>query len=232
MKTGWVIAGVLLLVVGFFAGRSSVHLDDAKLQQQLADYRASLKSLAASWTEIWKRHAADSVRISAAEARGGQARAAAARHMASADSAKESADQAELELAASRTAQDSLDHALQALKARGVECRQCRAANDSLKRGAAEDSIAKVGLRSQIADLIIGHRDDSTAVAGGAKMIGKLEKQVRGCRLPFLGFPCPEPMAGIELSHRTLDAGAALPINLGRWRVRVFVTKQIAGLKQ
>lgn len=224
----WGLAG---LAVGFLGGRASVHLDDEQIRQELADYRSSLKTLSLYWLDLWKRFAERGEKIVEAERRGARARSQADRHLASADSAKAIADAAEGELAGAKTMEDLLRSALVALGARGTECKQCRSANDSLKSAAREDSTAKTELRGQLAELIGGHERDSTAIATGKTLIGKLERQVRGCRVPILKFPCPEPMGGLEVTNMTFDAGLAMPVDLGPFRVRFFVTKQVAKLR-
>jgi len=215
MKWPWWVA-LVAVIAGFFAGRASVRIDDDQLRLELAEYRSSLHRLADSWVGTWQRLAARDQRIATLERSAAALRAQAGRHMANADTAKADADQLEAELAVATDTATKLTKTLAALAARGVECRECRAANDKLRQAARDDDSTKTELRGKVADLVQGHGDDSTAIAKGQRLIGQLEKQARGCRLPLIGFPCPRAGADYSLTTKAFSVFGGFPVRLGK----------------
>ena len=229
--TGRIVLAVLVGLGIFLAGRASVHVDDEQLRQELAEWRASTKQLAGWWVELFRRNAASDVRVAALETTNAQLRRSADRHVASADTAAAAADAFARLRAAATNPRDSLLACAGEVTALRSSCSELRSANADLRSLVANDSSVKQEFRGQIAGLLEGHQRDSTAIAGGRTLLGKLEKQVRGCRIPWVRFPCPELLGGLELSHLTLDAGVAMPVDLGPFRIRLFVTKEIATLR-
>ncbi len=223
LKTAAVVA-LVALVAGFFTGRSSVRVDDQKLRDSLAVYRTDRKH-----SELER----DSLRgvilvvrtvVSAAEHdRDAALRRAGVRTAAAALSGAR-ADSLERLLRTALTPAESLRACVLALDQRRNECAEIRQVNGELRTAIEQDSLAKAGLRAEIAAHLQTRRSDSANLVRSDGLLRQLEKNARGCRIPVLGFPCPTGVVNYDLAQKSLQVGGGLPVK--RW-LMVSVTTTV-----
>lgn len=226
---GWVLIGFGVAAgIGFLVGRASGGVDDRELRDSLAVYRAQRTqdrvALDSSRTRI--NGLAAFVATVNAEAERWRSRALASEARGNVHRGK--ADSLLALLAIARTPQDSNAILVNACTERGLECAAIRTANAELKEAAGKDSLAKRTLREEIGVHLDQRRRDSTSLANADGLITKLAKAARGCRLPLIGLPCPEPLGSYSLDDRVIRVGGLVPVKLGRLgRVNLSVTTTI-----
>ena len=235
---GLIVGAAALVVVGFFAGRASVRVDDQDLRDSLAVYRSHRKDDAAENARMRNaladEHAArvrsEAATLSLTES-AARLVAGASRTMVTANETRRRADSILASLRNARTAGDSIAILANACTERGNECALVRRANDSLFR--ATDSLRIAG-DSSSRTIASFRRDsvtyvkriarDSTRLAEADGLVTRLERNARGCRVPLVGFPCPTAIANYDLTSKAISFGGGFPIK--RW-LTVSVTTQV-----
>lgn len=214
-----------VLASGFLAGRMSVRVDDQGLRDSLAVYRESrvLDRAALDRANAAIRQAAE--RVAVADAEADRLRVVAERSEARAAGHGRRADSLLALLPMARTAADSNAILVPACTERRQECAELRFAVDTLRGAAAEDSAAKAGLRTQLAVREEIRGRDSLALMRGERLIARLERNVRGCRVPLVATPCPAAQLSYDLTDRSFHAGAGIPLT--RW-LTVSVTTKVS----
>jgi len=208
---GWVLL-VVLLGFGFFAGRASVRVDDQDLRDSLSIYRYTRKVDKDARDSLVRVILFARTAVDIAEGDATRARAQARQFTVSAGRFGARADSLERLLAFAKTPADSIPILLAACTERRNECADLRKANDSLFKAAADDSTAKAGLRVEIAAHLKTRDDDSANAVRADRLIGQLEKQARGCRIPFVGVPCPTAVVNYDLDAAVFQFGGGIPI--------------------
>jgi len=211
-RLGWVILAVIVGGVLFLAGRASVRVDDRDLLDSLAVYRSARDVNAKTRDSLVAVILTARDQVTEAESDAARARAAARQFTAAAGRSGARADSLERLLAGALTPADSIPILIAACTERRQECAALRVANDSLFRAATEDSTAKAGLRTEIAAHLRTREADSLNAVRADRLIGQLEKQVRGCRVPLVGFPCPAALLSYDLDAAALSAGGSIPL--------------------
>lgn len=223
---------VVLLAVGFVAGRASGGVDDRALRDSLAVYRdhrtadrAALDSsrLVIAAAQLQTRQAEADAAEWRAKARAGTTRAN--QHQARADSLFQV-------LALAPTAADSLPILVRACTELRQECAALRAVNADLSLAIEADSVAKNGLRRELGAHLQQRGRDSTRLGEADGLIRKLAKAARGCRYPFVGFPCIEGVASYSLDDQAFRFGGSVPLKLGPLgRVNLSIITKVGGGK-
>lgn len=207
----WLVV-IVVLAAGFFAGRASVRVDDRELADSLAVWRDHRRADAAEDDSTRQLLAAlrDTARLALEEA--ARWRASAAARTALADRHRARGDSLALVLAGATTPEDSLRACMAEVTERRGECADLRAANGALLQAAAADSAARAAVQAENAALLLraGRQDARLSEADG--LIRKLERNVRGCRVPLIGIPCPTGLATYSTSRRAFDLGGGIPI--------------------
>lgn len=206
-----ILAVVVLLIVGFFAGRASNRVDPGKLRDSLATYRAGMQQARAERDSLVEAIIAFRLQADSAEQRERQARARAALSAQNAIAAGRRADSLWAMLAMARTPADSNAILLPACLARAQECADLRRANGDLLTAVAQADTAKTALRGEIAAHQRTRNSDSTRLAQADRLINQLERAAGGCRVPLLDLKCPAFSAtwdldGLELAPRYFSA--------------------------
>jgi len=211
---GWVLL-VVLLGFGFVAGRASVRVDDQDLRDSLAIYRhdsALQKKVRDSLVLVIL---AARTKVDIAEGDAARARAQARQRERNAAAFGARADSLEQLLATAQTPADSIPILIAACTERRLECAELRTANADLHEAIVKDSLAKAGLREEIAAHLRTRDADSTSAVRANRLIGQLEKQSLGCRVPLIGMPCPTAIANYELTGKAFSFGGGVPVK--RW---------------
>ena len=222
---GWTVL-VMALVAAFIGGRASVRVSDPKLRDSLAVFKNDNRRLAMV-NDSLARDAADSRTAElAANQRAEDWRRKATAHTAAADSSGAIADRAHATLAWAKTCADSVASLLTEAENRQTECTQLRAANADLLQSIGEEQAAKAEKDRQLRDANGRASNDSTQLGRATTLIGKLKHQVRGCRLPLIGVPCPTAIGSYDLTDRSFHAGAGIPVR--SW-LTLSVTTRLGG---
>jgi len=212
----WTIAGIAgMLGLGFVLGRMSVRVDDQDLRDSLAVYRHDSKLNAKVRDSLVGVILVARTARDVAEADAARARGAARQLTVSAGRIGARADSLERLLAFAQTPADSIPILIAACTERRMECAELRRANDSLWKAAADDSTAAVTYRTEIAAHLATRAADSTNAVRAERLIGQLEKQALGCRVPLIGFPCPTGVANYDLTAKAFSVGGGIPLK--RW---------------
>ena len=228
MNRLWYWAFLLGLVgVGFVICRlMTPTIDDPDLRDSLAVYREARLVRIARDDSLNQFIRDQAVLLTEAQLANNRLLGAAKRSEARAAVHGRRADSVLALLATARTAADSNAILLPACTERGLECAALRSANDSLHLAMAADSGAKDALRRQLAARAEMRRLDSLELDRTGRLIPRLERVARGCRLPLVDFPCPTLDLKYNLTQRAFDVGGSIPLK--EW-LRVGVTTQIGG---
>jgi len=220
---GWVPL-LVLVAVAFIGGRASVTGCDQKCTDSLAVYRVGKVADKVERDSIIRIISAVRVQAAAAESSAAVLRRQASRREAVAALFGARADSLERLLALATTPRDSARILGEACTERRNECEELRAANGDLTKAAALDDTTKQALRVEIAAHLVTRRSDSTRAVQADRLIGKLERSVRGCRVPLISVPCPTGVLSYDLDAKALNAGLGLPLK--SW-LTVGVTKRV-----
>lgn len=212
----WTIAGIAgMLGLGFVLGRSSRGVDDQDLRDSLAVYRHDSKLNAQIQDSLRGVILAARDRVAEAEADRDRAEARARQRERNAAVFGARADSLERLLASAQTPADSIPILLAACTERRLECAELRTANADLHEAIVKDSAAKAGLREEIAAHLQARVIDSTSLLRANRLIGQLEKNALGCRLPLISIPCPTGIASYDLTAKAFSVGGGIPVK--RW---------------
>lgn len=214
----------IVAALAFMGGRASIRVSDPKLRDSLAVYRSDRKRSDKENDSLRLVILAARTAVLAAEGQRNRALVAAQQSERSAAQHGRLADSLKALLRFARTPEDSIRILGDACTEREHECADLRVSNDSLRAAVLADSLAKAGKDREIAAHLLTRKSDSTNQARADGLIGRLERQVRGCTLPLIGFPCPVGILDYNLDAKALNAGAGLPIK--SW-LTVSVTKRI-----
>lgn len=208
---GWVPL-LVLIALAFIGGRFSVTGCDQKCTDSLAVYRVAKLANQAERDSMVRIISAVRVQAAAAESSAAVLRRQAQRREVVAALFGAKADSLERLLALATTPRDSARILGEACTERRNECQELRGANADLTKAASEDEKAKQAMRAEIAAHLVTRGSDSTQAVRADRLIGKLERSVRGCRLPLIGFPCPVGQLSYDLDAKALNAGVGLRV--------------------
>ena len=229
--TAWHIVAPVLGVGAFLAGRASVRVDDRKLLDSLAVYRAHRKDDAAENArmrnaladEYSARLRSEAATVSMIES-AARLVSGAAKTMVSANEKQRLADSLLASLKHARTAGDTITILTNACTERGNECALVRRANDSLFKaadslsGANDESKQTIAsFRRDSATLVKRINRDSLRLRTADSLLTQFEKNARGCRIPLIDFPCPVGTVSYDLEEPgklsdALKCSAGFPI--------------------
>ena len=215
-RLGWVVIALVILGGGFLAGRASVRVDDQALRDSLAVYRHDSELQAKARDSLVLVILAARTKVDIAEGDAARARAQARQRERNAAAFGARADSLERLLASAQTPADSIPILIAACTERRLECAELRTANADLHEAIVKDSLAKAGLREEIAAHLRTRDADSTNAIRADRLIGQLEKQVLGCRLPLIGIPCPRAGADYSLTTKAVSVSGGFPVRLGK----------------
>lgn len=216
MELVWTIAGIAgMLGLGFVLGRMSGGVDDMDLRDSLAVYRHDRKQGEKQRDSLVAVILNARNQVADAEAAAVRANERARLRERNAAVFGARADSLERLLAGAQTPADSIPILIAACTERRLECAELRTANADLHEAIVKDSVAKAGLRQEIAAHLQTRATDSTNLLRADRLIGQLEKAARGCRIPLVGFPCPTGILNYDLDAGAVQAGAGFPLK--RW---------------
>ena len=217
MNRLWYWAFLLGLVgVGFVICRlMTPTIDDPDLRDSLAVYREARLVRIARDDSLNQFIRDQAVLLTEAQLANNRLLGAAKRSEARAAVHGRRADSVLALLATARTAADSNAILLPACTERGLECAALRSANDSLHLAMAADSGAKDALRRQLAARAEMRRLDSLELDRTGRLIPRLERVARGCRLPLVDFPCPFAVGNYNVTRKEFSAGGG--VHLKEW---------------